>query len=357
MTLKLGPDGFDSIAIIGSAPSSVRLGPWHDPRWAIWGVSPGAYGQIPYKHPHTWFELHRWEPQIPGYANDPAAKPWFSPEYVRFLELFEGPVMVSHDPADMPTVKNAVQYPYVDILAKYGRYHMTSTMAWMIALAIEMRPKRIGLWGVDMAADEEYAYQRPGCQHFLGLAKSIGIEIVLPPESDLLQPTTMYGISELHPRHIKLMTRFKEMQAQHAQAVAMQRQGELNAQALAGAISNMKYILGHWVDQDEPIMEHMVSRASALFGRDDPITAARFEGMPQIDELKARLGRENPKPETVRTVENPLGFAVPHEPPVNPLTGTVAMIDPESLLARTDVQQAIEKTMREHRPKPNGKAE
>jgi hypothetical protein len=33
------------------------------------------------------------------------------------------------------------------------------------------------------------------------------------------------------------------------------------------------------------------------------------------------------------------------------------MIDPESLLARTDVQQAIEKTMREHRPKPNGKAE
>jgi hypothetical protein len=270
----------------------------------------------------------------------------------------------------IPEVPSSIRLPLEQLVDEFGPYCWTSSLAYMMAFAIMLIqmdraiPGRepdtvdcIGMWGVDMAADEEYAYQRTGCQHFLGLAKSIGIEIVLPPESDLLQPTTMYGISELHPRHIKLMTRFKEMQAQHAQAVAMQRQGELNAQALAGAISNMKYILGHWVDQDEPVMEHMVSRASALFGRDDPITAARFEGMPQIDELKARLGRENPKPETVRTVENPLGFAVPHEPPVNPLTGTVAMIDPESLLARTDVQQAIEKTMREHRPKPNGKAE
>ena len=145
----LGPEGFDSIAIVGSAISSVQLGPWHDPKWAIWGVSPGAYGVIPHKHAHAWFELHRWEPQIPGYANDPAAKPWFSPEYVEFLNRFDGPVFTSEH---VPSIKGCARYPYQEMIAKYGTFHFTSTVAWMIALAIEMKPRAIGLWGIDMAA-------------------------------------------------------------------------------------------------------------------------------------------------------------------------------------------------------------
>ena len=44
-----------------------------------------------------------------------------------------------------------------------------------------MGATKIGLWGIDMAATEEYAYQRPGCQHFLGLVKRAGID---PKEVD-----------------------------------------------------------------------------------------------------------------------------------------------------------------------------
>ena len=77
------------VALMGSAPSSVQLGPFRDKSykefiggkpnlypqapfldqtWQIWGCSPGAFGIVP--RSDRWFELHRWEP---------GAQTWFSP--------------------------------------------------------------------------------------------------------------------------------------------------------------------------------------------------------------------------------------------------------------------------------------
>ena len=261
-TLKLGPDGADKIAIIGSAGTSTRLGPYRDMSWAIWGCSPGVYGAIDRKD--VWFETHRFEPQEPGWPQDPKAKPWFSPEYVRFMELFQGPVFMSEV---VPQIPNCVLYPYAQMIAKYGPYHFTSSIAWMIALAIEQKPKAIGLWGIDMAATEEWATQRPGCQHFLGLAISLGIEIVLPPESDLLQPSTMYGLSEINPRHIKWMARLRELEARRNQAQATVANANNEMIYLNGAIENLKYCLSQWVDNDDPCIDLAVSRAAHLVCR------------------------------------------------------------------------------------------
>ena len=55
------------IALVGSAPSSIRLAPINDPDWQIWGCSPGAYGVVG-PRADVWFEMHRWEPQVPGHA-------------------------------------------------------------------------------------------------------------------------------------------------------------------------------------------------------------------------------------------------------------------------------------------------
>jgi hypothetical protein len=262
--LKLGPDGFDKIAIIGSATASTLLAPYRDPSWAIWGCSPGVYGLAPRRD--VWFETHRWEPQEPGFAGDPKAKPWFSPEYVRFMEEFPGPVFMTEH---VPSVKNCVLYPYAEMIAKHGPYHFQSSVSWMIALAIEMKPKAIGLWGIDMAAHEEWALQRPGCQHFLGLALRMGIEVVLPPESDLMQPSTMYGISEINPRHIKWMARLRELETRRNQAQANVSQINGEILFLNGAIENMRYMLAQWVDNDDPCLHMAVSRSAALVGRPD----------------------------------------------------------------------------------------
>jgi hypothetical protein len=243
---KFGPEGFDKIAIIGSAPSSIALGPYNDPSWAVWGCSPGAYGYVP--RSEVWWEIHRWEPANPGVPMDATAKPWFSPEYCDFLRRYAGTVMMATDHADVP---HGVRAPFEELIKKHGPYHFTSSIAWMIALALEFKPKAIGLWGVDMAATSEYAFQRPGLQHFLGLATQMGIEVVLPPESDLMRPTTMYGISEYSPRHIKLLARKNELQNRLNEATNRLNGASAEMQFLRGALDDLEYMSMTWIDDVE----------------------------------------------------------------------------------------------------------
>jgi hypothetical protein len=275
---KLGPDGFDKIAIIGSAPSSVRLAPYTDPTWAIWGCSPGAYGEIPPGRSDVFFEIHRWEPAAPGQPNNPANKPWFSPEYVRFLEQHPGTVYMAEQ---VPTVRNCVVYPFAEMEAEFGPYFWTSSLAYMLALAIKLRPRAIGLWGVDMAAHSEYAFQRPGCQNFIGIAASLGIKIVVPLESDLLQPPTPYGKIENHPRHAKLLVRRNELAVRmnaHQQNVAM---NQAQVEFCRGALDNLDYILSTWTADVDPGLEasEAIAHSAMVAGRAVAIEAAlhRFE--------------------------------------------------------------------------------
>lgn len=254
--VRITREGADKIAIIGSAPSSIRLAPFNDPSWSIWGCSPGAYGLAP--RSEAWFEIHRWEPANPGVPMDATAQPWFSPEYCEFLRRHPA-VMMATDHADVP---NSVRYPFEEMLEKYGPYFFTSSIAYMLALAIELKPKAIGLWGVDMAASSEYAFQRPGCQHFIGLAMEAGIDVVLPPESDLMQPSTIYGISEYQPMHIKLLARLRELEGRRNDANARAAHATNEAHFLNGAIDNLNYILQTWVT---PVGEDLSMMASHAF--------------------------------------------------------------------------------------------
>src|SRR6185369_4436947 len=85
------------IALLGSAPSSIRLAPFKDPSWTIWACSPGVYPTLAmertFQPGDAYFELHRWEPPTIG---DPTRQvPWFSPEYVQFLREFKGDVVMT----------------------------------------------------------------------------------------------------------------------------------------------------------------------------------------------------------------------------------------------------------------------
>ena len=286
--LVIGPAGYTGIAIIGSAPSSVRLGPYQNKNWSVWGCSPGVYGAIPHGSSNVWFEIHRWEPPQPGDPGNHANKPWFSPEYVQFLTAQEDPQLPAGPNPDVdnpvPSLKNGWRFPFEDYIAKYGSYFFTSSMAWMLAHAIELLAPRaaagekvqIGLWGVDMAALSEYNLQRPGCQHFIGLAKHMGIEVILPPESDLLQPPTLYGISEYHPRHVKWLARMNELQGREQQLAA--QIGNMNTELMhvRGALDNLKYVFATWVDDVDPGTDitSAVSLAGIVQSRPEPQDAA-----------------------------------------------------------------------------------
>lgn len=231
------------IAIVGSAPSSVNLAPYRDPEWYIMGCSPGAYG-VAGPHSDGWMEAHRWEPQIPGHAG--TGKPWFSPEYCEFLIRHPGKVWMS-EPIP-PEFRNAKPIPVEELVKKYGPFFFTSSIAWMLAIALETSGvEEIGLFGVDMAAKEEYGYQRAGCQHFITIAHQRGIKVTIPPESDILQPTYWYGVTENHPMMIKMTARRDELLTRRQQAEHQFNAAKEQVLFLNGALDDVEYMINTWV--------------------------------------------------------------------------------------------------------------
>jgi hypothetical protein len=224
------------IALIGSAPSSVALAPYSDPTWEIWGCSPGARPYV--KKVDAWFEIHLWEPH----------QPWFSPEYIDFMAKLPVPVYMLEHVAAIP---GSVPYPKEEIMRLFGpgaTFFYTSSLSWMFALAIASGAKEIGLWGVDMSAAEEvYTHQRAGCQYFIGKAMEMGIKVTVPPQSDLLRPTPLYGFRELDPMDLKLLARKNELEQRVAMATNTYENAKNEILQLRGAIEDVNYIRATWV--------------------------------------------------------------------------------------------------------------
>lgn len=218
------------VAIIGSAPSSAPLAPYEDPEWTIWGCSPGAVQYA--KRVDAWFELHRW------------GQDWLTKDYRAFLAGLGKPVYMLEAIEEIPT---SVAYPVDDMTAVHGRAWFTSTPAWMIAMAITRGAETIGLFGIDMAADDEYLHQKPGLLRFIEKAQEKGIEVVVPPESDLMRTPPLYGIDEANPMLIKLQARREELLGRIANADSKIDQFTREKLYLSGAEDNLRYIMQTWV--------------------------------------------------------------------------------------------------------------
>jgi hypothetical protein len=219
------------IGIIGSAPSSINLAPFDDPSWTLWGCSEGAAQVVGNRKVAAWFEIHDW--------------PWsrWPKDYQDFL-LRQS---VVYTPKLMPELPNSVAYPFADMTAKYGAYFWTCSPAYMLAMAIDQKPEEIGIWGIDMAAADEWAYQRPACHFFIGIAQALGIKVTVPPQSDLLVAPSPYGFNLSNPMLIKLEARKTELQgrlnANTQQTDALVRE----AMFFRGALDDIEYTVKTWV--------------------------------------------------------------------------------------------------------------
>ena len=233
------------IALIGSAPSSVGLAPYNDPNWQVWGCSPGSYGVIPPGRSDAFFELHRYEP----------GQPWFSEGYCKFLSEHKRLIVSGPD----PRLPNAEVLDVKKLVSKYGPYFFTSSLAWMVAMAIEEGATTIGLWGVDMSATEEYGYQRAGLQFFAMLCKSLGIELGIPPESDLLQPPPLYGVCEQNHEWIKALQRQREFDQRIAAAEARKNEAQQELMFMQGAKDDLKYVQNTFLGRHEEMPHYTES--------------------------------------------------------------------------------------------------
>lgn len=219
------------IGILGSAPSSINLAPFSDPTWTLWGCSEGCAQAVGTRPVAAWFEIHDW----------PFAR--WPKDYQDFLKRQK----IVYTASAIPELPNSALYPKDAMIEKFGKYFWSCSPAYMLAMAIDQKPEEIGIWGIDMAAADEWAYQRPACHFFIGIAEAMGIKITVPKESDLLKPAAMYGFNLSDPMLIKLEARRAELTTRLNNNTATTDNLVREAMFFRGAIDDIDYMLKTWV--------------------------------------------------------------------------------------------------------------
>ena len=95
--------------------------------------------------------------------------------------------------------------------------------------------------------------QKDGCLALIHIAKSIGIQIVLPVESDLIRPMPLYGYQEHDHHWIKHNERDKELTERMAECQRIIQQKASEYHFLAGAKDANLYEMRTWTHDAQAI--------------------------------------------------------------------------------------------------------
>lgn len=158
------------VAIIGLAPNTHDLAPWDDPIWEKWGLPWDDKGW-PLMSRH--FEMH--DIRLLKSAHSKRKEGYW-------LRLSELDRLYLQQPEE--SLPNAIVYPFDQVAQTTGHY-WNSSIAYALAMAIHEGAVEIGIYGVDMDATDEYAYQRPNMEYLIGLARGKGIKVTIPDASPL----------------------------------------------------------------------------------------------------------------------------------------------------------------------------
>jgi hypothetical protein len=137
------------VAIVGLAPDSRHAVPW-DTDFEVWGLA------------------------------------WDADWRYRFDRTFE-----MHDMADL-----ARQYsPLSAHLERDVGDYLSSSIAYLMTLAIHERAEEISIHGVHMESSGEWHTQRPNMEYLIGFARGRGIKVHIAPESPLCRFVSDTGAS------------------------------------------------------------------------------------------------------------------------------------------------------------------
>lgn len=178
------------VAILGFAPG-YKEAPFDDPQTEIWGLNE-LYKYVP--RWDRWFEIHGTDvlgetKREPTNAEAQRHLAWLRQQPAGAKPIYMNPAVIADRGAELPA---AVPFPLERLIARFGRY-FTSTIACMLALAIDEGFDEIGLYGIDLSSDKEYLEQRPCAEYFLGLARGMGRQVVIASSSALLKSDALYG--------------------------------------------------------------------------------------------------------------------------------------------------------------------
>jgi len=112
------------------------------------------------------------------------------------------------NPVQGVVVPTSVEYPLFRVVFDVckGRDYIVGTANYAIAYAIYTEKyDEINLFGVNLIAWEEWAYQRPNAEYLIGIAETRGIKVnIIGSEDGLLVPPRgiMYGYIDTYPNFV-----------------------------------------------------------------------------------------------------------------------------------------------------------
>ena len=91
-----------------------------------------------------------------------------------------------------------IKYPLAEVRAKFKTDYFTNTVSYMLAYAIFLGVKKIGVYGVDVAFGAPYAQENRGCEYWIGRAVEAGIEVYAPEQSQIMRTISgvIYGVKD-----------------------------------------------------------------------------------------------------------------------------------------------------------------
>lgn len=228
MTIAALNPKLSRVAIVCGSPSSEHLAPFDDPAWDIW-VLGNRLDRHKGRRVTRIFEIH----------DDLSEHP---PVYPEWLAGHGIPLVVGEKfPGTGPNIQ---VFPFKQAAELFGSEYLTSSTAYMIALALLEGVTHIGLYGSDMSVDDnEYFWQRPCLEAWIGFAKGRGVDVFIPEVSPIGKAAHVEGrLSGGKPAFAKppfTQDAFLAVAAMHDEKIAeiadQCRQLENKAQAHGGA--------------------------------------------------------------------------------------------------------------------------
>jgi hypothetical protein len=168
------------VAVVGLWSETHGLAPWDDPAWEKWGLAWDHHAP----RMDRVFEMHvtsEWKFYAPK-------------DYVERLSAL--PCLYLQEPH--PELPHARSFPE-EVEQTTGDY-FSSSLAYLMALAIHEGAEEIGLYGVAMEAESEYRVQRPNMEYLVGLARGRGIKVHIPEQSPLCKFALQDGYTKRYGR-------------------------------------------------------------------------------------------------------------------------------------------------------------
>jgi len=259
------------VAVIGTSLTTRHLAPWDDDSVEIWTLGKN------YKHSEyrcdRHYELHelaagfnRWSPQYVDWMKNNSERLWIQRPH--------------------PKLPKAKIFPIDDIIGTWRRY-ITCQIASMIGHALlehihGEEIEQLGIYGCDLAQDSpileknEYAWQRPSVEYWIGLCEGHGIEVIIPPGSDICKSSRIYGYEDESFANLDTCIQQREEElSQRMHQLEMQIQQASHQKAvLAGAAENLRWTrhfvpAPYSIDEDSYLAKAMNSNGDNGHGGTD----------------------------------------------------------------------------------------